>query len=57
VKPGVFHRLARAELDATVSWYNSNRAGLGLDFLAEVERAAVAHARRRLGYWRRRQPE
>jgi toxin ParE1/3/4 len=30
---------ARAEVDNAVAWYEAQRAGLGLEFLREVERA------------------
>jgi toxin ParE1/3/4 len=99
VKPAVFHRLARAELDAAMQWHQEQRHDLGLALLEEVRRtvtriqsntlagerykqtnlrslpvrrfpyviyyleqddflwiAAVAHVRRRPGYWRRRKP-
>jgi len=32
-----FHRLARAELDEAVGYYERCRPGLGMDFQAEVE--------------------
>jgi toxin ParE1/3/4 len=97
VKPIVFDRRARRELDKAMAWYEKKRAGLGLDFHGEVQKtldrieqnpalgspykqtdfrfrfvrrfayvvyylelddsiwiAALAHASRRPGYWRRR---
>ena len=96
MKRVVFHREAEAELVAAARFYDSHRLGLGLDFIAEVQRAvgvlaayprmgrpfskrlrrvlvprfpygllyeigvdqilivAVAHVRRRPGYWRHR---
>ncbi|MBX3199601.1 MAG: hypothetical protein KF894_15810 [Labilithrix sp.] len=32
------HEETLAELDATVAWYDEQRAGLGLEFLTEVRR-------------------
>jgi toxin ParE1/3/4 len=96
VKRVVFHVEAEAELVSAATRYETHRSGLGLEFIAEVERAtralvsypkighrfsrrlcrvlvrrfpygllyridadairivAVAHARRRPGYWRHR---
>jgi plasmid stabilization system protein ParE len=34
-----FRRAARLEYDEAVSWYESQRLGLGLEFVAEIERA------------------
>jgi plasmid stabilization system protein ParE len=36
--PVVLRDEARAEFDAAFDWYNSQRAGLGLEFLAEVQK-------------------
>ena len=33
------HPDAQAEVDAVIAWYEQERAGLGLEFLAEVDRA------------------
>lgn len=33
------HAETLAEIDATVAWYDAQRAGVGLEFLAEVRRA------------------
>jgi plasmid stabilization system protein ParE len=33
----VFRRQARRELDQAGDWYEKERAGLGLDFLAEIQ--------------------
>ena len=33
------HPEAQAEVDATIAWYEQEGAGLGLEFLAEVDRA------------------
>ena len=94
----VFHPAAEVEMVVAAEFYDAHRPGLGLEFLAEVERAtralvtyprigrqfskrlrrllvrrfpygllyqaeaneicvvAVAHVRRRPGYWRRRRP-
>jgi toxin ParE1/3/4 len=100
MKPIVFDSEAREEFDAAASYYEERRAGLGDDFVAEVERcteriaqmprsfpphedaslrkcvlqrfpytifflelddriwiAAVAHQRRKPGYWSHRQPD
>jgi toxin ParE1/3/4 len=100
VKLTELHSAAQSELDRAVAYYEGERAGLGLEFLAEVEAevalirrnpklrgrcqatefrksvlrrfpyvifyrereetiwiAAVAHAKRRPGYWMRRRPE
>jgi plasmid stabilization system protein ParE len=96
VKRVVFHPEAEADLVAAAQFYESHRPGLGVDFIAEVQRAArvvasyprigrqfskrlrrvlvprfpygllyeigaeqvlvvaVAHVRRRPGYWRHR---
>jgi toxin ParE1/3/4 len=98
VKRVIFHPEAEAEMVAAAEFYEAKSAGLGIDFIAEVERAtralvtyarighrfsrrlrrilvqrfpygllyrveterivvvAVAHARRRPGYWRHREP-
>jgi toxin ParE1/3/4 len=37
VKQIIIHREARAELDNSVAYYEEQKAGLGLDFLSEVE--------------------
>lgn len=34
-----FRRAARLEYDEAVSWYESQRLGLGSEFVAEIERA------------------
>jgi toxin ParE1/3/4 len=39
VKQIIFHSEARAELDNSVAYYERQKAGLGLDFLSEVEQA------------------
>ncbi len=39
MKPIVIHSEAIAELDGTISYYDDQKVGLGLDFLAEVEQA------------------
>jgi plasmid stabilization system protein ParE len=59
VKSVEFAPAARAELDAAADWYELERPGRGQRFYAAVERAvqliaAVAHMRRRPGYWRHR---
>ena len=98
MKRVIFHPEAEAEMVAAAKFYEARSAGLGIDFIAEVERAtralvihsrighrfsrrlrrilvqrfpygllyrveterivvvAVAHARRRPGYWRHREP-
>ena len=43
-KPWRIHEEAVAEIDSTVAWYDGQRPGLGLDYLAEV-RAAIAIVR------------
>jgi toxin ParE1/3/4 len=100
VKPVIFHAEAEAEVRAAAAYYEGRRAGLGDEFLAEIEAmvqrirqnpkaftvydaegtrkcivrrfpytifyaeleeaiwvAAVAHQRRRPGYWAGRTPE
>ena len=100
VNPVVFDSEAKAEFDAAASYYEAQRAGLGDDFVAEVEQAtqriarmprsfppygpsglrkcvlrrfpysiffleltdrvwiaAVAHQRRKPGYWAHRKPD
>jgi hypothetical protein len=42
VKRVVFHPEAEAEMVAAAEFYESNSSGLGLDFIAEVERATRA---------------
>ena len=37
----VFRRQARRELDQAGDWYEKERAGLGLDFLAEIQIQSV----------------
>jgi toxin ParE1/3/4 len=37
VKFIIIHTEARKELDATIAYYEQQKAGLGLDFLSEVE--------------------
>jgi len=39
VKPLTIHREAISELDEAVAYYEDQKAGLGLDFLVEVEQA------------------
>ncbi|PSB29549.1 type II toxin-antitoxin system RelE/ParE family toxin [Stenomitos frigidus] len=39
MKPVVIHSEAIAELDGAISYYEAQNAGLGLDFLSEVEQA------------------
>jgi toxin ParE1/3/4 len=41
VKDIVLHSEARAELNDAVAFYEERREGLGVDFLAEVERALL----------------
>lgn len=36
--PVVFRALARAEFDDATAWYESQRAGLGTDFVNEVQK-------------------
>jgi hypothetical protein len=36
VKPVNIHRLARAELDKAVAWYNKKQPGIGLELLDDV---------------------
>lgn len=38
MRPVVFRRQARREFDEAGDWYEQERAGLGLEFLAEIER-------------------
>jgi hypothetical protein len=44
------HRLAVAEIDHEVDYYEAKQAGLGADVVL-----ALAHTSRRPGYWARRQ--
>jgi toxin ParE1/3/4 len=39
VKPVIIHSKARDELDNSVFYYEKQKAGLGLNFLSEVEQA------------------
>lgn len=41
MKNVVLHADARAELDDAVAFYEERREGLGVDFLAEVEKALL----------------
>jgi toxin ParE1/3/4 len=45
MKPVVFDSEAKDEFDAAASYYESQRAGLGDDFVAEVEQAVQRIAR------------
>ena len=38
MKPAILHREAEAELNAAIEYYEKMARGLGLDFLAEIER-------------------
>lgn len=38
MRPIVFRRQARRELDEAGDWYEQERSGLGLEFFAEIER-------------------
>ena len=39
MKPVIIHSEAREELDSAIAYYQEQKAGLGLDFLSEVEQA------------------
>ena len=39
MKPVIIHSDAREELDSAIAYYEEQKAGLGLDFLSEVEEA------------------
>lgn len=39
MKPVIIHSEAIEELDGTIAYYEDQKAGLGLDFLVEVEQA------------------
>lgn len=39
MKPVIIHSEAREELGSAISYYQEQKAGLGLDFLSEVEQA------------------
>lgn len=41
MKPYLLHREAERELDAAMTYYEQQRCGLGLELLAEVEKAAA----------------
>jgi toxin ParE1/3/4 len=36
--PIAFHRAAQAEFVEAAAWYDSKRSGLGMDFIAEIDR-------------------
>jgi plasmid stabilization system protein ParE len=36
--PVVFRGIARQEMDESIAWYETQRAGLGLEFAAEIEK-------------------
>lgn len=36
--PIVFRRVARAEMDEAIAWYEYQRDGLGLEFATEIDR-------------------
>lgn len=38
MRPVIFRRQARSEYDEAGDWYEQERAGLGSEFLAEIER-------------------
>jgi plasmid stabilization system protein ParE len=35
--PIVFRRIARQEMDESIAWYDSERAGFGIEFASEIE--------------------
>lgn len=39
MKPVIIHSEAREELDSAIAYYEEQKAGLGLNFLSEVEEA------------------
>lgn len=41
MKPVVFHDAAQAELDAAIAYYETKKAGLGLELLVEVEQVTI----------------
>ncbi|MBV5338795.1 MAG: type II toxin-antitoxin system RelE/ParE family toxin [Deltaproteobacteria bacterium] len=41
-----FHRAANAELIEAIEWYESKRAGLAIEFLAEIDRCVSLAAER-----------
>jgi plasmid stabilization system protein ParE len=46
--PLAFHRAAQAEFIEAVAWYDNKRSGLGMEFIAEIDRCvslASAHPR------------
>lgn len=45
-----FRRGARAEFIEAAAWYESQRAGLGVEFIAEIERCLDAAAERPTAY-------
>ena len=53
-----FNPLAEAELQDAASWYEERVGGLGARFIAAIrhrtEIVAVAHLKRRPGYWTQR---
>ena len=40
--PVVFRRIARQEMDESIAWYENERAGLGLEFAAEIDESLNA---------------
>ncbi|MBY0229562.1 MAG: hypothetical protein K2W96_09810 [Gemmataceae bacterium] len=53
--PLEFHPAVRDEIDDAQDWYEQRRAGLGQEFLDEVERVlAVYHTSRDPAGWRSR---
>ena len=38
MRPLIFRRQARSEYDEAGDWYEKERAGLGVEFLAEIDR-------------------
>lgn len=45
MKPVVFHRAARQELDNAALWYEERRVDLGIEFIAEIDRCIDLLAR------------
>jgi hypothetical protein len=45
-----FRRAARAEFIEAAAWYESQRPGLGVEFIAEIERCVDAAAERPTTY-------
>ena len=48
--PVAFHRAASAEFIDALAWYETKRAGLGIEFLAEIDRCVSLASERPLQF-------